>query len=477
MKTPYDLETEKAVLGSVLLSEGPALDEILPILGGGEAFHEPAHRMIFEAMVAAHRGGKGLDGLRVAEHLGGDLEACGGHYYLGELAGAVPTSANAGIYAARVRDLAAMRDLSRTCKHISAKAEEADDPGALLEEAEREIFRLTQARGQGAEPKRLADALPDTMNYFRQMAEPNRRDGLDGLPSGIPGLDSLLGGLRGGEMIVVAARPGCGKTAALLNMAAHLAESGTPCLFFSLEMDRGQIARRVVAMRGNSDPHRLHWQSGGGLERAEHAAKVVSEWPLWIDDAPRRSVWDIRGIARRWKSRNGHGVIFLDYLQLCQLEKRSQKLAQRYQEIGEISHSLKALSRELACPVVVACQLSREADKVANGFQMLSCLRESGDIEADADAVIILSGLSEKDQKALGIREAENVIRMTLAKHRHGETGTRNIFFDKPVQKFRALTGEPEPAPARRTAPTMGTYDVIFEEPEIEHEESETCPF
>jgi len=269
-------------------------------------------------------------------------------------------------------------------------------------------------------------------------------------------------------MIVVAARPGCGKTALMINMAAHLAERGTPCLLFSLEMDRGQIARRVISMRGNTDPHRLHWQSGGGLQRAEHAAKIVSEWPLWVDDAPRRSVWDIRGIARRWKARHGGKpcAVFVDYMQLCQLEKRPQKLAQRYVEIGEISHSLKALSRELECPVVVACQLSRSAESEADGFRMLSCLRESGDIEADADAAIILSGLPEKDRKAIG-EGADSVIRLTLAKHRHGGTGKINLLFDKPVQTFRALTTEP--APPRRAssaADTPSAFEVIFEEPE-----------
>lgn len=193
MKFPFDVQTEMAVLGGVLISEGPALDEVIPILGStGDAFHEPAHGRIYEAMVKAHRGGQALDVLRVAECLGSNLEAVGGHYYLGELGGAVPTSANAVHYARRVADLKAMRDLSAVCRSIGAKAQEADDPGAILEEAEREIFRLTQARGQGTEPKRLADAVPGTMDYFRAMAEPNRREGLDGLPTGIPGLDGLL---------------------------------------------------------------------------------------------------------------------------------------------------------------------------------------------------------------------------------------------------------------------------------------------
>lgn len=443
----HDPNLEMAVLGALLVSQGQAVDAVSGILGGsGEAFEEPRNGLLYETMLELHRHGRMVDPVLVAEFLGARLEDIGGPQYLASLFDAVPTSANAAHYAGLVRDRAALRGLRTACKRIAAESENANDPGGLLEEAEQEIFRLTQTRNRGADAVPVFHAMPDALAHFRLMADPEKRGGADGLPTGLPGLDGLLGGLRPGELVIVGARPACGKTALLLNVAAHLAEARTPCLFFSLEMGRDQIARRLLSMRGKVDPWRLHWRNGGGLERAEEAAKIIEPWPLWIDDHPRRSVWDIRGMARRWKARNGHkpGVIFLDYLQLCQLEKRAQKLQQRYVEIGEISHSLKALARELACPVVVAAQLSRTADAESDPFRMLACLRESGDIEADADAVIVLSRLGERDRKELGA-DSENIVRMGLVKHRHGATGIVNLFFDKPVQTFRALTVQQEP--------------------------------
>jgi replicative DNA helicase len=444
-------ESEKALLAGILISEGGCMDAVQAILGSdGAMFSERTHALIYEASCAAHKKTGAVDAVLLCAELGPKISECGGTSYLSELLGVMSCSALAPDHARDVAEAYSLRRLENKCREVVQSIESGDSASDVLAQAESSIFDVVQNYTTDEGPAHVATEGDAVLEYFKALGSDPRAEGI---PSGIGPLDGCLGGLRDSEMIVLAARPSVGKTALALNFAAHVAiKEQVPSLFFSLEMSKQVLARRMVSIVGAVDP--LSFKQQFRLEhetaKAEGAVQTLADAPLFVDDAPARTLAAIRSEARRWQTKHGKGIIIIDYLQLIRGSSKARR-EQRYVEVGDISRGIKALARELACPVILLAQLSRSAEQCKDGFQMLAHLRESGDIEADADAVIILHRLSEEDRKKLGSSpHAENIIKLTLAKNRNGPIGAANLYFDKGIQTFSGLDGvgqNPPPTP------------------------------
>ncbi|MEW6307994.1 MAG: replicative DNA helicase [Bacillota bacterium] len=426
---PQNLEAEQSVLGSALLEKAAALRaaEVLR----PDDFYREAHRLIFIAMVALSERGEPVDIVTVAEELtqSSSLEAAGGAAYLSTLANFVPTAANVEHYAHIVEEKAVLRQLIHIAGVISARCFEASEEAAVvLDQAERDIFRLSQSRV--SQPyARMKEVLAAAFLRLEKLYD--IRGGLTGLPTGLGDLDNLLSGLQPADLIVLAARPSQGKTALCLSIARHVAVSSKqPVVLFSLEMAKEQLALRLLGCEAGIDSNRLRradlreddWQP------LAKALGRLADAPIYIDDTPTITTMEMRAKARRLKSEHGLGLVVVDYLQLVQTRSRTEN---RQQEIAEISRSLKALGRELGVPVLTASQLSRAIEQRTDRRPILSDLRESGAIEQDADVVMFI----HQDPK----NPDPNQVELIVAKQRNGPTGSLELSFRRDVGRFTGI--------------------------------------
>jgi replicative DNA helicase len=439
---PQHIEAEQCVLGAILL-ENEALLKVHDILKP-EYFYRPPHRKIFEAILALFERNEPIDLLTVTEILRrrNQIEEVGGSAYLASLMEAVPTAANVLHHARMVRETAILRSLINVATEVIAECyEHTEDVEELLDRAERMIFEISEQRVNAAFAN-LKELLKDSIRYTEQLYE--RHELITGLPTGFRDFDQLTAGLQPSDLIIIAARPGMGKTSFALNIARNVGvrvqEPRQAAAIFSLEMSKEQLALRMLCAEARIDSSRLR---RGYLDKNEwgrlvNAANDLSDTPIFIDDSPGLTALDIRAKARRLQAEHGLCLIIIDYLQLLRGRGRVES---RQQEISEISRSLKALAKELRVPVVALSQLSRAVEQRGDRIPQLADLRESGAIEQDADLIVFIyrDEVYNKETKDKGIAK------IIVGKQRNGPTGEIELAFLKEYARFETLEKRRDP--------------------------------
>jgi replicative DNA helicase len=435
---PQNLDVEASLLGSLLI-DNDSFIKIGDMLQPDDFFDEK-HRTIFSAMRALHDKRSPVDILTLSEQLKSknQLEAVGGASYLTELTNYVPTAAHMEQYAEIVADKAIRRRLISASKDIASIGfDENKSLQELIEEAETRLFEVSQ-RHVKQDITSLESILGDS---FDRLDDLHRNKGrMRGIPTGLRDLDKMLAGLQRSDLIVVAARPSMGKTAMMLNMALDIATNAKQgaVLIFSLEMSKEQLVDRLLAAEAGVDAWKL--RTGEGLndndfERLSAGMGALAEAPIFIDDTSGITVSDLRMKARRLHHQHPLSVIMVDYLQLMSGGSRFASMANRVQEISEISRSLKILARELNVPVVAASQLSRSVESRSPQIPQLADLRESGSIEQDADIVAFLY----REEYYNPDTDRKNITDILIKKHRNGPVGNIELYFDRIKQRFRNL--------------------------------------
>ena len=435
---PHNLEAEESVLGSMLLSK-TAVSEVLETLEGPDDFYRDAHVTIAETVRDLFAHGEPVDAITVSEELRrrGQLEVVGGAPYLHTLVSSVPTAANALYYARIVTELATLRRLIDAATQIAQESYEVpENVEDMVNRAEGLIYGVAARRIRG-DFQPIRDLLAETMEHMEALAS---RDGeIHGVPTGFTDLDSVLGGLQPGNLVLVAARPAMGKSTFAMNVAQHCGQNvGAPVVMFSLEMSWMEIVQRMIAAeaRVNLKAIRTGHMNEAEWLRVSHAVGNIAEAPVYIDDTPSISIGEIRAKCRRLKSRQqGLGLVCVDYIQLMQNPTRRND--NRVQEVAEISRSLKMLAKELEVPVLAVSQLSRQPEQGGTKPRRprLADLRESGALEQDADVVMFVYREDYYDPETEKKGEAEIIIE----KHRNGPTGMVNLAFLGQYTKFENL--------------------------------------
>lgn len=436
---PHDDVAEQSVLGGMLLSKD-AIADVVESLRASD-FYKPAHETIYEAILSLYGHGSPADAITVADELKkrGELTRVGGAAYIHTLIASVPTAANAQYYAEIVKEHAIMRRLIEAGTKIAqlgyANETEVD---TLVDQAQAEIYAVTDGNAK-EDYVSFSEALEATMREID--ANSNRPDGVYGVPTDFIELDELTGGLHGGQMIVIAARPGVGKSTLALDIARSASiHHQMTTVFFSLEMSRTELAMRILSAEGKISMGRLKkgdLDTEGWTNLATLQGRIDSA-PLFIDDSPNMTLMEIRAKCRRLKQRNDLKLVVLDYLQLMSSGK---KVESRQQEVSEFSRSLKLLAKELDVPVIALSQLNRGSEQRTDKRPMVSDLRESGSIEQDADMVILLHREDMYNPDSERVGEAD----MIIAKHRGGPTRTIPLAFSGKYSRFNNMANEAPP--------------------------------
>ncbi len=432
---PNSLEAERSVLGSMLLSEQCMLDglEWLKV----DDFYEPRHREIFTCMQELFNMGTAVDYVTVTEHLEKKVNRPGGHAeYLAELTSDVPSTVNFDYYKNIIREKSVLRSVIKVGLDMADNAfKENGDAEDIIGKAGDDIYNVA-TRESRRSLMSMKDAVADSLESVKKAME--SKDGLLGVPTGFPTLDRMLSGLQGGQMIVVAGRPGMGKTSFALNIVEYLGVTRhIPCIVFSLEMSAGQLAGRINSSwaRVDAQKYRNGKLTAKELEKLKEAGKELSEAPIYVDDSTAISITEMVAKARKLKAQMGLGLIVIDYLQLMTSNERSDN---RQTEVAGLSRSVKIMAKELDVPVLLVSQLSRANEKRERSSRrpMLSDLRESGAIEQDADVVIFLHrddyyGVTDLD--AIGTAE------IIVAKQRSGPMGTVNAAWKPEFTRYEEI--------------------------------------
>src|SRR5919109_736705 len=432
---PQNLDAESSVLGGILL-ENEAVNLVLELLRA-EDFYRESHRKIFRAMIELTDRGEPVDLITLSEFLKGrgDLEAVGGTAYLASLADFVPTAANISFYARIVREKSILRSLISTATDIATRGyEEQGNVEEFLDAAEKVIFDISEKKIK-ASFVAVGDMITDTLKTIDKLYQ--RKEMVTGVPTGYEDLDRLTAGLQPSDLIIVAGRPGMGKTAFALNIAANAAYGGVGAAVFSLEMAKEQLVLRMLCSeaRVNSSKVRSGYLGERDFPQLAKAAGRLHEAPIYIDDTPAISVLELRAKARRLvRDRSKKiGLIVVDYLQLMRGMGGANN---REQEISEISRSLKALAKELNIPVIAISQLNRRVEDRGDRRPMMSDLRESGAIEKDADVIMFIYRDEVYNKNADEKGKAEVII----AKQRNGPTDTITLTFIGEYTRFENYT-------------------------------------
>lgn len=430
---PQNIEAEEAVLGSLLI-DPDAVIKVAPILRADD-FYRVKNGWIYQAILDLHQRNEPIDFLSVSAELErrGQLDEVGGRSYLASLYNTTPTSLHVEHYARIVERTAVLRRLISAAGQIVQMVYEAGgDVDNIIDRAEQLIFGVSERR-----LRRDLIPLRQLMEeYFERLDYLYRHQGeIIGIPTGFHQLDKLLGGFQRSDLIIVAGRPGTGKTSFALSIARNAARKfGQRVAIFSLEMSAEQLIQRLVSMETGIDSLRLRL---GQLTEEEwplfvESAGILAEAPIFIDDTPAISPLEMRAKARRLYAEHGLDLIVVDYLQLMRADFAVQN---RVQEISYISGALKALARELQVPVVALSQLSRAVEQRQDKRPQLADLRESGSIEQDADVVMFLYAEDAGDEES----EHKNITDIIVAKHRHGPTRTIPLYFKKENVSFHEI--------------------------------------
>ena len=448
---PQNNEAEQAVLGAVFINSD-ALVEAMEYVTADD-FYRKAHRLIFETMVELNERGEGIDAVTIKSELDArnQLEDIGGIGYLAELADAVPTAANVVYYAKIVSEKAMLRRLIQTAQNIVAKGYAQDeDVTDILDTAEQEIMAVSEQQNK-AGFKSISDVLTTSIEHIDKLYQ--EEESITGLSTGYPDLDKITAGLHEDELIILAARPGVGKTAFVLNIAQNIGKmTNENVAIFSLEMGAEQLVNRMLCAEGSIDANHLRT---GQLEESEWQNLIIamgslSKANIYIDDTPGVKMAEIRAKCRRLaKEKDGIGLIVVDYLQL--IEGSGQE--NRQQEVSAISRQLKKLAKELRVPVIALSQLSRGVEQRQDKRPVLSDIRESGSIEQDADIVAFLyrddyyrdePGEDGEDGGSQPAPDPENAdvgeVEVIIEKNRAGARGTVKLLFVKTYNKFSSIS-------------------------------------
>ncbi len=421
---PQDVAAEQSVIGGMLLSKD-AIADVVEILKSND-FYRPAHAIVFDAILDLYGRGEPADAVTVAAALAdaGNLGRVGGAAYLHTVMNLVPTAANAAYYARIVAERAVLRRLVEAGTRVVQLGYGAGSGGRDVDEivdlAQQAVYEVTEKRVSD-DFAVLNDLLQPTLDEIESVGA---RDGvMTGIPTGFSDLDRLLNGLHGGQLIIVAGRPGLGKSTVSMDFArtASIRHNITSAIF-SLEMSKVEIVMRLLSAEAKVPLHVLRSGKLSDDDWTKLARRMgeISEAPLFVDDTPNMNLMEIRAKARRLRQRNDLRLIVVDYLQLMSSPKRTES---RQQEVAELSRGLKLLAKEVDCPVIAVSQLNRGPEQRTDKRPQLSDLRESGSIEQDADVVILLHRDDYYDKESPRAGEADFIV----AKHRNGPTDTVTV--------------------------------------------------
>ncbi len=440
---PHNLEAEEAVLGG-LLFDNSAIHAISDVSLTAEDFYKESHQKIYQAIINLITKGNPADTLTVCEHLQSQnlLDRVGGGDYVSELASRAFSASNVPHYASIIKDKAVLRSFIRTTSELATQAYSGvEDQESFLDLAEKEIFDVTKQKSTST-----FEAIKDVLlrNFSEIEANAANEGQTSGVTSGFGDLDARTTGWKPGQLIIVAARPGMGKTSFMLNLgvAACSGENALPVCMFNMEMSAEELSMRMLSMESRVDSHRIRtgrlqdqdWQN---LQRG---ASRLSECPFFIDDTPALNVMELKSRCRRIQSQHGLGLVFVDYLQLMRgTTKANGAGMNREQEISEISRGLKALAKELAVPVIAASQLNRGVESRNDKRPMLSDLRESGAIEQDADMVMFIHRDEQYNKEA---SEEKGIAEIIIGKQRAGSVGTVKLAWIGQYTSFANLAAD-----------------------------------
>ncbi len=421
---PHNIVAEKSVLGAILF-DNPCLGTVLEIIDAGD-FYSDAHRKIFAVIIELSERNEPADIVTLSNALNDQkrLDQVGGVVYIADLVDNVGSAANVAYYAKIVKEKAVDRSIiAAASQMIDAAYSPEKSTEEAINEAQQVILTLSMSRRK----RRVQTAREIAKQTFDMIEERSKRgDTLTGLSTGLKKLDDLTLGLQAGELFIIAARPGMGKTALAIGIAHHIAQTGTPVFFHSAEMPAQTLMIRMLSGATGLDSHKLRRGLifGSSWASLTKATSTIASIPLFIDDGSDVTPTELQATARRVKAEHGIGLLIVDYMQLMKANGRYET---REREVAEISRTLKGIARELNIPVIGLSQLNRNIDARQDKRPLLSDLRESGAIEQDADVIAFIYRDEEK-----GTAEIK------IAKHRNGPTGQITVRFSG-TQTFEDL--------------------------------------
>lgn len=448
---PYSIETEQAVLGSMLIDSNQA--ESICALFNEDAFYSLSHKKIFMAMQSVYQKNQPIDYVTIVNELdkNGQLEEVGGLDYITMLTNVVPTAANIGHYADLLKRDMVLRKLINAGEQIVQNAYESTDMVEAIKFAEKIIFDISDKQSFSSLEK-ISGAIKQVLDKFEVISKD--KDAMKGLKTGLYALDKMTNGLQKGDLILLAARPGVGKTSLAMNIVNNCALNGkAKCAIFSLEMPKVQLAQRSLcshafvsmekALKGelNSQEWAALWQ----------ANKDFSEAEIYVDDSSLNTPHDILSKCRKLKREKGLDLIMIDYLQLMS-SAGSGSDVNRQQQISDMTRMLKIAAKELDVPIILLSQLSRASEQRTDHRPMLSDLRESGAIEQDADIVMFIYN---PDNYQTDESKKQGIVELILAKHRNGAVGSIQLKFIREHTTFTNLTKDSNDSSLERSMPNF----------------------
>lgn len=450
---PQSLDSEKAVLGSIMLRPG-ALFDISDILTQ-DSFYADKHRIIYQGMLDLSVKNEPIDLLSLSTKLEEkkQIESIGGSGYLAELVGMVPSSTNVKHYADIVHKKHMLRSIIEAADEVSEMGFSDNDEELenLLDKVEKRVFGVTSST-KTQKFVNIKKTLAEAWEELERLHE--AKDEIRGVPTGFPDLDNMLAGLQNSDLIILAARPSMGKTTLALDIARNAATKyNVPVGIFSLEMSSHQLASRLLSAESRVNAWAL--RTGRNLKDSDFSLirdslDKLAKAPIYIDDQAGNSISKMRAAARRLKSEHGLGLIVVDYLQLMSTAKNYDSMVN---QVTEISRSLKQLARELNVPVLALSQLSR-AVEARGGKPRLSDLRDSGSIEQDADVVMFI----HREDKYKDESERTNIAEIMIEKHRNGPVGKVDLSFDETTTTFLSIDKSGYAAMTKRAGDTLDEF-------------------
>jgi replicative DNA helicase len=441
---PHSIEAEQSVLGAILLSERVHYALVIEEALRPEDFYRERHRVIYESMMALYDQSEPIDVLTVTEHLRsrGKLEEAGGPAQIDELTAAVPAVGNLRRYGKIVKEHSLLRRLLTATYDIQASVHGHDaEPREIVERAEKTMLEVAHDDRQ-KDFRAVGEVLHEEIDKWQALAAEGRS--MTGTPSGFNDLDAITGGFQPGNLVIIAARPSMGKSALVTNMAENVAlnhERPRPVALFSLEMSEAELAQRFIASQASIKGDDLRKGRLKDESKWKRVLKVAGQYdasPLFVDDSSDIGILDVRAKARRLHQQTlarygGLGLVIVDYLQLMRADSRVEN---RVQQVGEISRGLKILARELQVPVIALSQLSRGVESRTDKRPMLSDLRESGQIEQDADLVMFIYRDEYYNPEST---DRPGEADLLIAKHRNGGLGEVPLTFQNEYPRFLGL--------------------------------------
>jgi len=478
---PQSVELEEAVLGALMLEKN-AITIISNILKA-ESFYKEAHAVIFKAIIELYGSAQPIDILTVTQELRkrGQLDLVGGAYFITMLTNRVASAANIEYHARLIAQKFIQRELIRISSEIQRDAfEEGSDAFELLDSAEKKLFEVSQGNIK-RDYKRMNSVIKEAIHEIEGLKD--KEGGLTGITSGFTKLDRITSGFQKSDLIIIAARPGMGKTALALSIARNaslLKEEPRGVAIFSLEMSSKQLVTRMISAEAEITGDKLRKGTLAEHEWHQLNSKIerLNDAPIFIDDTPALSIFELRSKCRRLKEQNNIEMIIVDYLQLMRGDDQNNKNGNREQEVSYISRSLKALAKELDVPVVALAQLSRASEKRGTAsIPMLSDLRESGSIEQDADMVMFIYR-----PEYYGITEFEDggsthgIAELHIAKHRNGALDRVRLRFVHEFTKFKDLSEFDFPSDTSELTDNPGTITISSKLNDMSSDDNDFSP-